>query len=611
MTLIQPTALWALGALPLILLLYVLRPRHRRVVIPSVRLWQHLSSDLEGRPRWRLPVATLLLFLQLLIAAVAAIALARPALPGGIGQHLIVMVDTSPTMLATDVQPNRLALAKKDARQIVSTLQPDDQATLIDVGPTPRIVATGKGPRALDAALAQLKASPRAGDMQSALALAAQTADQSHGTHNRIVILSDGTFSAPSLKEIGPIPADISYQQIGGSDDNQGITALSVRPMIGSTNRYLGFVQVANFAHRDVQVSVQATADGLRIYNSKVNLPARQPVEISLSLPQGTRLFGVTINAADKYSLDNHAEVLVPTATALPVTLVAQNPLPWQRALKTLPNVKLTVVNPAAYKPDGAAVTIFDGFVPTKLPSGNLLIVAPPAGNSLVPVSGNLAATTVVQTDPSNPVFDSADLTGLYVKQGEKFGAMPWARPIAETTDGPIMFDGTLRGHQTVLIGFDPGATDWPERIAFPIFISNAIQSLAPQELPTQVDPGTALDLPPAPHTNSVLVQLPNGKVDVFAKATGPIRFTDTSQLGPYVVTDLDGKTPIAKQEFVTSRLGISQSNIAPQIDPQTLAQRASPRGDPTEHEIWPWVAGGILVLLSAEWLIYFRRLVA
>ncbi|HVC34560.1 MAG TPA: BatA domain-containing protein, partial [Chloroflexota bacterium] len=88
MTLIQPSALWALAALPLILLLYILRPRHRRVVIPSVRLWQHISSDLEGRPRWRLPAATLLLFVQLAIAGAVAVMLARPALPGGIGQHL-------------------------------------------------------------------------------------------------------------------------------------------------------------------------------------------------------------------------------------------------------------------------------------------------------------------------------------------------------------------------------------------------------------------------------------------------------------------------------------------------------------------------------------------
>ncbi|MGH2459801.1 MAG: vWA domain-containing protein [Chloroflexota bacterium] len=610
MTLLQPTALWALAAIPLIILLYILRPRHQRIVLSSVRLWQHISSDLEGRPRWRLPVATLLLLVQVLIAGAVAVTLARPSIPGAVGQHLILLVDTSPSMLATDVSPNRLALATQDARQLVSALKPEDQATLIDVGPSPSIVATGKGPHALDQALASLTVSPQPGDLQSALALAAQTADLSRDTHNRVVILSDGAFGPVSLKDAGPIPADVSFQQVGGSDENQGITALSVRPMIGSTNRYLGFVQVANFAQHDARVGVRATADGLQIYNQTLTVPARQPVEVSLTLPQGTHLFAVSIGTQDKYSLDNQAEALVPQAQVLPVTVVAADPSLWQRALKTLPTVRLTTVNPGAYKPDGAAVTIFDGFVPATLPSGNILMVAPPAGNAQFPVSGNLAASTVVQTDDTNPLFDSVDLSGLYIQQPEHLGAMPWAHPIVETTGGPIMLDGELNGRQVVVIGFDPSTTDWPQRIAFPVFVANAVQALAPRAFPAQIDPGTALDLPAVPEADSVLVQLPNGKVDVFSQVAGPIRFTDTSQVGHYVVTDLKGSTTLARNEFVASSLGITRSDIAPRVDPQGLTQTGSPAGKPTQHEVWPWVVGGVLALLSAEWLLYFRRLV-
>ncbi|HVC35338.1 MAG TPA: hypothetical protein VNL16_17635, partial [Chloroflexota bacterium] len=508
------------------------------------------------------------------------------------------------------VSPNRLGLAVQDAHQLVAGLKAEDQATLIAIAPSPQILAAGNGPHALDQALSLLKAAPERGDVQSALALAAQTADLSPDTHNRIVILSDGTFDQPSLKDIGPIPADVSFEQVGGSDDNQGITALDVRPMIGSINRYLGFVQVANFSHRDVQVGVRATADGLPIYNQKLTIPARQPVEISLSLPQGTQVFAASLDVADKYAADNHAEALVPPPEDLPVTLVAADSTLWQRALKTLPTVKLKVVSPPSYQPDSAAVTIFDGFVPATLPNGNILMVAPPPGNSLIPVAGNLPATTLVQTDDTSPLFDSVDLTGLFVQQGERFNALTWARPIAQTSDGPIMFDGELQGHRVVVIGFDPSSTDWPQRIAFPVFVANAVQSLAPTSLPTRIDPGTALDLPAVPHSSSVLVRRPDGNVDVFAGAGRPVRFTDTSELGTYVVTDTNGSTLVAQHEFVANSLGVAQSDIAPRVDPQVLAQNGSPPGKQTQHEVWPWVAGGVLALLSAEWLLYFRRLV-
>ena len=107
---------------------------------------------------------------------------------------------------------------------------------------------------------------------------------------------------------------------------------------------------------------------------------------------------------------------------------------------------------------------------------------------------------------------------------------------------------------------------------------------------------------------SQLLVQLPNGKVDVFTGGA-PIRFADTSQIGHYTVTQVNAGSVIARNEFVADRLSVAESNIAPQVDPAQLSQNASPAGQPSEHEVWHWLAGGALLFLGAEWLIYFRRL--
>ncbi|HEY8883959.1 MAG TPA: BatA and WFA domain-containing protein, partial [Chloroflexota bacterium] len=299
MNVLQPTALWALAALPVILLLYILRPRHHRLIVPSVRFWQHLPSDLEGQPRWRLPVSSLLLVAQLLVAGAVAFALMRPAVPGQIRQHLIVLIDTSPSMLATDASPNRLALAVSDAQKLLTTLNADDEATLISIEPSPRVLAEGNGPHAVDGALARVTAAPARGDVASALVLASQTAEQSRDSHNRIVVLSDGAFGAVALNALGQIPADVSYQQVGASDDNQAITALSVRPMIGSVNRFVGFAQLTNYAHVATPVTFEAQADGIIVDRKTVSLPARGHVEVSLPLPNGTRHLVVNLTTQD------------------------------------------------------------------------------------------------------------------------------------------------------------------------------------------------------------------------------------------------------------------------------------------------------------------------
>src|SRR5258708_34160018 len=105
MNLIQPSALWALGAIPLILLFYILRPRHRRLIVPSVRLWKQLPSDLEGRPRWRLPVTSLLLIAQVLIAAGMAGPPGPPRLAPVPPAQLLAVLERSPPRLASSSQP--------------------------------------------------------------------------------------------------------------------------------------------------------------------------------------------------------------------------------------------------------------------------------------------------------------------------------------------------------------------------------------------------------------------------------------------------------------------------------------------------------------------------
>ena len=610
MNLTEPVALWALGSLPIIIALYVLRPKHRRIVVPSIRLWRQLPSDLEGRPRWRVPVSNLLLLAQLLIAAAVAIALAQPAFPGAIRQNLIVLLDTSPTMAATDVSPSRLIQASSQARELAHTLSNDDLVTLISVEPTPRILVSGHGPRALDSTLGTVVTAPERGDFTAALLLASQTAQLSRDTHNRIVILSDGTAGVTPLKGIGTVPADVSFQQVGVSDNNQGVTALTVRPMIGSSSRYVGFIQLANYAHQDATVVYRAEADGLVIDRQSLVIPARGHLELSLPLPVGTRHLVVAIDGHDVYRADDRVEVLVPDSQPVPVTLVAIDPGYWERAFKTIATVALSIVPPGAYKPDSAAITVFDQFVPTALPGGNVVLVQPARGNPFVEVTGDTADADLIHVDPESTLFDSVDVSGLYLPRVLTFGSTTWATSVVDSTKGPAILDGIQGGRRLLVIGFDPGSTDWPQRTSFPLFVANLVDSLVTAPIPTSVSAGAVLDLPPSAGANRILVSLPDGKIDVFGVGDRPVRFTDTSQLGRYAVTYANGPNPLVRQEFEVNRLGLSESNIVPSVDPSQYAQLGSPTGRPSEHAVWTWVAGGVLAFLAVEWLAYFSRLV-
>ena len=153
MTFLQPAGLWLLGLIPVVVLLHLFRSNPRRQRVPSVFLWRDLNRDLTTSRRWRPPPISLLLVLQLLAIAVVALAVASPRMTAPPPRHLLVLLDGSASMLATDVAPSRFDDALRQARELLAGLQGQDRATVIRVGPSPTVLAAEAEPAAAQAAL--------------------------------------------------------------------------------------------------------------------------------------------------------------------------------------------------------------------------------------------------------------------------------------------------------------------------------------------------------------------------------------------------------------------------------------------------------------------------
>ena len=131
MTFAQPLLLIALLGVPLAVLgyLYVQRRRSRYVVrFTNVDL---LANLVPKTPAWRRHVPP-----ALYVAAMAAlvISLARPSAMVAVPREdatIILAMDTSGSMMATDVAPSRLASAKEAAATFVDQLPPTFQVGLV------------------------------------------------------------------------------------------------------------------------------------------------------------------------------------------------------------------------------------------------------------------------------------------------------------------------------------------------------------------------------------------------------------------------------------------------------------------------------------------------
>src|SRR4249919_642842 len=110
---------WGLLGLvpPAIVALYFLKLRRQPLEVPSTYLWKRSIEDMHVNSLWQRLRQNLLLFLQLLLIALAMLALMRPGWEGAKleGDRFIFLVDNSASMSTTDEKDakNRLEDAKK------------------------------------------------------------------------------------------------------------------------------------------------------------------------------------------------------------------------------------------------------------------------------------------------------------------------------------------------------------------------------------------------------------------------------------------------------------------------------------------------------------------
>lgn len=619
MSLLQPAALGFLALIPVIVLFYILRAQHRQERIPSVLFWRNISSDLEGRPSWRMPLRNLLLLLQILVVAALALGLARPSVLGGEKRNLILVLDASVSMQATDVLPSRFEAAKAKARELIDGLAAGDEVTLIRAARSPVILdsAQGNDRSPVLAALAAVAPSGGSADMVAALALASSLAGQHADARNEIVVLSDGVFPRVDVDKLGSPRANIRLETIGQSSRNVAITELSVRPMLGTIGRYVGFVRATNYGSAPVEVPLRMLADGIPIENRALQLPARGAVELTLNLPVGTKLVEAQLEGNDHLRLDDQAQAVVATERQLNVTLVSTNTLFWDRALRAIPLLKVTKVRPAAYKPAAADITIFDGYEPPpgQWPGGSVLLVNPAPPGRLdpallpVPVLGETGPVQVARANRQSPLLEGVDLTSVSLPKSVKVKAPTWARAVAETTEGPLILDGQFEGRKVVVLAFDPIQSDLSQRLAFPILVANTVSWLTPEDLPTSVKSGSIVEIPPLPDAVEVIVRLPGGKAQAFQAKGTTIRFGQTDAIGRYVITQRSESAVLGQHVVVVNATDERASDIQPNADALggglVNAGSAAPG---VQQETWPYLAAVALALLSGEWWYYCRR---
>jgi hypothetical protein len=605
MSFLSPLALLGLLFVPVVLAMYLLKLRRDERVVPSTLLWQRLVTDVEANAPWQRLRRSLLLLLQLLLVALLAILAARPFIerPAGLAGDVVVVIDTSASMGATDIPPDRLTEAKAQVLARLHDLPANGTVSVIAAGRTARVVVNGTTDIGrVRAAIDEIKVSPSTGDLGDALnlanALAARAGDA------EILVATD---AALAIKPTAQLDHKVSVLQVGRERRNQAIVALAVRPAASGVTRSV-FVSVANLDIEPAARTLQVYADDILIEAKDLpNLEPQTRTEVVIDdVPGGASVVEVRLvpltgaasgAAADSLPVDDRAWAIVPPQRLRRVLLVGPGDPYLETALSYLPSTELYGITPDKYGPDTHPelfdLIIFEGFLPPELPRSAILAIAPPASGPLGEVIGALTDPGIATLPTDDPILKYVDLSSVHIGKAAKLALPAWARSVIPGPAGaPLLYAGDRGGGQrAAVMAFLPRNSDLPLQVAFPVLMSNlAGELMGGAAAPTEaLTPGDPISIPVPAGATTIKVTRPDGSVVELAPATADsatVAYSQTDELGVYSAVPVfaaatPGPSGASLMPIATTTAGSSAS-------PATLAPGASPTPVPTAPPVDP-----------------------
>lgn len=288
----------------LLVLLYFLKLKRKALQVPSTFLWKKSIEDLHVNSLFQWLRKNVLLLLQLLAVLGLIYSILAPKFfaRGGQGRRYVILVDNSASMGATDVAPNRLALAKDAAIAEIDGAGDSDAGMVIAFNSAAEIrqsFTTNK--HVLKQAVSDIQPTFRPTRIEEALSLADSLANPTRSTEDVAVrpddsprsyvqqaesettavhLFSDGRF--PDAPDFATGNLRVQFHAIGQPGpkvDNIGIVGFSAtRDDLDPTRMFVS-VRVLNFRETmspaKVNLTVYIENKLHKEYEKAADVPAR------------------------------------------------------------------------------------------------------------------------------------------------------------------------------------------------------------------------------------------------------------------------------------------------------------------------------------------------
>jgi hypothetical protein len=608
--------------------LYLLKPRRRRVVVAFAPLWMPAAGERRSE-RWARRLRRWLsLALQMLVLALLVLAAADPrrGAADAAGRSIVVLIDRSASMSATDEPGTRLGAARAKARALVDGLGRADRALVASFAAD---VTAGSGFEAdagrLARAIDDVTPSEEPADLPRALAFAAAVLrGQPHPT---LVIVSDGRFSDDARASVDWRPdegaaddrarlagIDVRWARVGRRARNVALHGFAARRLPADPASVEAALTLRNFGDGPATVTVEITAGerGTPVDRARFSLApgeTRRHVLPDVAAP-GARLVARLVEPDDLAS-DDRAYATIPGLERLRVLRVGAPNLYLDGALLSLGEaVSVHGARPEAAEASRARwtsydVVIFDGVAPAPAPTaGHFLYLAPRGPGSPFPARGVVRAPVFSDVRRGHPLLRQLDLGDVNIAEAERLGLAAGDVAVASSFGAPLIVVRERPGLRVAALAFDVRRSDLPMRAAFPLLVANAASWLAGSD---------ARELGPGVVGRTARVPAPRGARSVEIVDPAGSKWTSAAEGDGFVDVPIRraGFYRVGAATLAANASDAVESNTAP-VKELALGGRALGPPDPprggSHRPLGAFALWAAAALLLREWVTTHRR---
>jgi hypothetical protein len=510
-------------SIPAILLMYLLKRKFIDTLVPSHLLWERVLRNIEANRPWQKLQSRLLLWLQLLVAALLVFALMQPYwwVSDNAKGHVVIVADTSGSMSAKTLDPDvegenskaemtRLDLLKLQVKDYLKDHAKGSQITLLSMNSDPEVILSReKNHTRVEEALDSLQPYYGKAAYQETISLASALTRDEQDTE--VVVFTDAqwkgegeglSLQVPSrVVDIGSSPvSNVAIKQFGVQHQSTGTTAVAVLEQLPEET---GSIEYSIYG------------DDQLLATQLVELHEDGTATLRLENLQDAEVYRLEIQAGDAYEADNVSFAFSSKQSAPKVLLLSSGNLFLEKALQLTgaeitkmaitetraddhTNDELDLSLPPVPK-DMPDLIVIEGAIPDFAMQGewdNLLSKTPLW--SIGGVGKDLKVGGEKAKLQSHYITKYLSLSGIYFGTVLEIDAPDWGDPIIEIGNKPAVYAGKEGGHSRLSFLFKLEDSDLPLSAEFPIMVNNAVSWLTSGEGSGlgRVIAGNSLDIP-------------------------------------------------------------------------------------------------------------------